>query len=353
MTSASRRGSSYAGSASGSSSNLHFSAYGHVARATSISSRSIGRTDNICASGRASGMSHCQERDSCSQTGSEASGSTAPAHMRRFQPHAHASAAGYASLASSKLPSTHAEVAGLPTIGGSNNPSSHGGRSTGTSLAGDRAPHSCHDARHAPGPPKPMSGCSSVGPSKLAGSVVGGPTRSVIGAARGAGCSACDSTQASPRVGDVFAAPPLEPPKTGLEAQEGAVPAACRVCALAEAESSLFDFAPRDKGWWSDALSWPQHSVFMIELKSALRLQQTQRAALLVSTSHNSCVINATLAGIAEVRARPKYPTRPTCPTRHALTPTIRMAVSHAERLGVGGPRGYRRARRERCAAVQ
>ena len=176
-----------------------------------------------------------------------------------------------------------------------------------------------------------MSGCSSVGPSKLVGSVVGGPARSVIGGARGAGCSACDSTQASPRVGDNFAAPPLEPPKGGLDGHAadhgpvGALPAACRVCALAEAESSLFDFAPRDKGWWSDALSWPQHSVFMIELRSALRLQQTQRAALLVSTSHNSCVINATLAGIAEVRPHAPPPTE----TRHchAAAPSTHTAL--------------------------
>ena len=161
----------------------------------------------------------------------------------------------------------------------------------------------------------PGSCASTIGPSKLGGMAIGGPVGGPGGRRGGPGgrCSVIgnqgtgtevSSTTASPRVGDNFAAPPLDPPRTNPDdASEGYMPAACRVCALAEAEGSLCDFAPRDKGWWSDAITAPQHQKISLELWSALRLQKTQRTVLTISTSHNQCAINASLMTIAAAAA--------------------------------------------------
>ena len=160
------------------------------------------------------------------------------------------------------------------------------------------------------------------------------------------------STTASPRVGDNFAAPPLDPPRTNPDdASEGYMPAACRVCALAEAEGSLCDFAPRDKGWWSDAITAPQHQKISLELWSALRLQKTQRTVLTISTSHNECAINASLMTIAAAAAEAASLEAAT--TRDAMVESIKDDGATPRSLRKGStPAALRRGQSDEDAAA-
>jgi hypothetical protein len=96
----------------------------------------------------------------------------------------------------------------------------------------------------------------------------------------------------------------MEPAKAEDPMEDSKALAACRVCALAEAEAALCDFAPRDSAWWLEVLVGPGFHTTMSELNTALRLQRAQRAALAVITAHNACAINASLAAIAEAEEK-------------------------------------------------
>ena len=122
------------------------------------------------------------------------------------------------------------------------------------------------------------------------------------GGGGGGGGGAARSTAREERL--AFCAPPMEPAKAEDPMEDSKALAACRVCALAEAEAALCDFAPRDSAWWLEVLVGPSFHTTMSELNTALRLQRAQRAALAVITAHNACAINASLAAIAEAEEK-------------------------------------------------
>lgn len=104
---------------------------------------------------------------------------------------------------------------------------------------------------------------------------------------------------------------PLEhsPTKMALDKQDdddarvnrAYVAAACRRCALAEADESLCDFAPREPRWWQKSLlGGKEHAVVVAELHTALRLQRSLQLALSTLTCHNACAIDAVLLAIAD-----------------------------------------------------
>ena len=134
----------------------------------------------------------------------------------------------------------------------------------------------------------------AVGPHGGVGGVGGG--------GGGGGGGGARSTARDERL--AFCAPPLEPAKADDPMEDSKALAACRVCALAEAEAALCDFAPRDCAWWLEVLVGPGFHTTISELNTALRLQRAQRAALAVITAHNSCAINASLAAIAEAEEK-------------------------------------------------
>lgn len=113
--------------------------------------------------------------------------------------------------------------------------------------------------------------------------------------------------------GSNFSAPPLDQPATNsttgdddMRLDEAYRAASCRRCALAEAEESLCDFAPRDERWWRNALLRDrEHALVVGELASALRLQRLLRLTLSTITCHNACVINVTLLDIAQALSEP------------------------------------------------
>ena len=140
---------------------------------------------------------------------------------------------------------------------------------------------------------------SALGPPLTYGATVAGipgadmSTNSL--SASGAGSMATPVS----RFKDNFAAPPLEPIRSEI-GPEAAAHAACRVCALAEAEPALADFSPRSATWWLQILPGDNYSLVARELASALRLQRVQRRALAVVTAHNALATNAVLVALAD-----------------------------------------------------